>query len=123
MAGRRPSKGTSVFGKRLAQIRKDRGLSQTQLAEKLGVSQTMVAYYEKQSPSPAVDVAQKCAEVLGVPLAALIDENREPKRVRPGPKSQLEERVEKIKKLPRRQQELVVALLDAFLEQNAKKAS
>jgi predicted transcriptional regulator len=82
----------------------------------------MVAYYENQSPSPAVDVAQKCAEILGVPLAALVDENREPKRVRPGPRSQLDERVEKIKQLPRRQQDLVIALLDAFLDQNAKRA-
>ena len=120
MVGRRPSKGTSVFGKRLALLRKDRGLSQSELAVKLGISQTMVAYYENHSPSPAVDVAKRCADVLGVSLAALVDENKEPRRVKPGPKSQLDERVEKVKGLPRRQQELVIALLDAFLEQNGR---
>lgn len=119
MAGRRPSKGTSVFGDRLARFRKEQGLSQKALADRVGVSQQMVAYYETNATSPAVDVAQRCAEALGVPLSMLVDKTK-PVRVRPGPRSHIEERIEKLRKLPRKQQELVLRMLDAALESASK---
>jgi transcriptional regulator with XRE-family HTH domain len=38
-----------VFGKKLAEFRKAKGLTQKELAKKIGTSQRMIAYYEGNS--------------------------------------------------------------------------
>jgi transcriptional regulator with XRE-family HTH domain len=47
--GRRPVEAAeeSAFGKRLREIRKRRGLTQAELAERLGLQQSMIAQYER----------------------------------------------------------------------------
>jgi transcriptional regulator with XRE-family HTH domain len=120
MAGRRPSRGKSVFGKRLAVLREAQGLTQAALAEKLGVAQQTVGYYESQSPSPTVEFAKECADALGVAIEDLLDEGIA-RRGKPGPRSPLDERVETLRQLalPKKQLALLLRMLDAFIEENA----
>ena len=40
------------FGKRLAMLRKERGLTYQQLADKIEVSRRVIAYYEVESDNP-----------------------------------------------------------------------
>jgi len=40
------------FGRRLAEIRKNRGITQAQLGEAVGVSNRVIAYYETESDQP-----------------------------------------------------------------------
>lgn len=118
MAGRPPTKEAPLFGQRLSSLRKEKGLTQVELAEALGISGKLVDYYERRCPNPNTSFVKEVASFFGVTVGALVAENYEaPKK--PGPRSALDERVDKIKQLPRRQQELVVALLDAFLSQRA----
>lgn len=49
----------------MAQIRKVRGLTQAQLAERLGVAQRDISNYESGKIKPRIDTAQKIADALG----------------------------------------------------------
>ncbi|MCP4501276.1 MAG: helix-turn-helix transcriptional regulator [Deltaproteobacteria bacterium] len=122
MAGRRSSIRSEIFGKRLLEQRKIAGFSQAVVGEKLGVSQRMVAYYESKSPQPSAELVQQLAELFEVSADTFFEAEKSEEKRKPGPRSNLDQRVDSIKKLPRRQQDLVVALLDAFLAQQEKHA-
>lgn len=123
MSGRPRQKQTPLFGQRLASARKAKGWSQTELAEKLNTSLKMIDYYERRAVNPSVEFVRRAARVLGVSMTDLIGENKVAQvRSKPGPASQLEQRIEKIKQLPRKEQEFVLKFLDTVLER-AEKAS
>lgn len=56
---------------RIAKIRRMRGLTQAELAEKLGVSARAVQNYEAGTRTPKRDTIAKIAEILGVDENAL----------------------------------------------------
>lgn len=55
-------------GKRIKALRKTRGLTQEQLAEKLGVQRATISNYEIGRRSPHLKELEKIAGVLGVSL-------------------------------------------------------
>jgi Zn-dependent peptidase ImmA (M78 family) len=55
-----------MIGKRIAQARKSASLSLRALAEKVGVSQTTIAKYEKEQSTPDSTMLMKLAKALGV---------------------------------------------------------
>jgi transcriptional regulator with XRE-family HTH domain len=56
----------------IATLRKERGLSQAALAEKLGVTQASIANYESGRREPSITMLRKIAAALGVDIATLI---------------------------------------------------
>lgn len=66
-----------VFSSRLKQVRTDRGLSQTELAEKVGVSKTSLSAYESGSKKPSYEIVVKIAKVCRTSMDWLcgLDEN------------------------------------------------
>jgi transcriptional regulator with XRE-family HTH domain len=58
---------------RVRQIRSDRGLALDALAERSGVSRSMISLIERGESSPTAVVLEKLATGLGVPLASLFD--------------------------------------------------
>jgi transcriptional regulator with XRE-family HTH domain len=70
-ATKRPSAQIG-FGRRLAALRKARGMSQIGLADALGVKQPTVSYYESQDGTPQADVLTKLAKTLGVTIDELL---------------------------------------------------
>lgn len=61
------------FGENLVYLRKQRGISQKQLAELLGTSPTNVNYWEKGKTKPKLQMINKISTVLNVPLSSLMD--------------------------------------------------
>jgi transcriptional regulator with XRE-family HTH domain len=118
MAGRPASKQAPLFGQRLVALRKDKGWTQTQLAERIGTTREMVDYYERRSPNPSLKVIRKLAEALEVSVPELlgVEMKRAHKRGKPGPRSQLQLRLERIERLPRKDQEFILKFLDTYLE-------
>ena len=117
MAGRPPSGEAPPFSRRLAALRKERGLTQQELAKGLGVKLSLVAYYERRAKNPTLDVASKIAAFFDVPIGTLLDEVKQPARRKRGPPSELELRLERLRRLPRTKQEMILAMLDAALAQ------
>lgn len=60
------------FGRYLQKIRKSKNITQEELAEKIGTSQTWIAYIETGRNQPNLDMLQKIAKVLGVKTKELI---------------------------------------------------
>ena len=56
-----------ISGKQIAEARKARGLTQTQLANKIGVSTESVSKWEKGVFAPAPENEEKLYHVLGIP--------------------------------------------------------
>jgi len=117
MVGRRPSREAPEFGKRLAELRKSRGLTQVELAERLEISSKMVDYYERRATNPSLEIITKAAALFSVTIAELLGEELAQPRHRPGPQSRLEAQIERVRRLPRRQQEHIIKTLSALLKQ------
>lgn len=56
------------FGKRLAEVRKNKNLSQEDLAKHLGTKSPVIGRYERDEMKPSIDTANKLAEYLQVSL-------------------------------------------------------
>ena len=69
------------FGNRLRQLRKDRKLTQQQLADLIGVKNSVISFYEVGDRTPSPDVLRKLAlalhvtadYLLGIERAATLD--------------------------------------------------
>lgn len=63
----------AVIGQRIRRLRSDRGLSQDDLAQRIGRSQTYISQIEQGSIArPALASLVPLARALGVPLASLL---------------------------------------------------
>jgi transcriptional regulator with XRE-family HTH domain len=63
------------FSDNLKTIRKKRGMSQAQLADKLGISQRSVSHYEENTRYPTIDKVYDIARALDVTIEELISEH------------------------------------------------
>lgn len=103
-----------LLGQRIAQARKDAGLTQQQLAAALGISQPMLASYEIGRRRLPASLLSPLAEALKVSVSELLDEpTTNGKR---GPLPKLQRQVEQVRNLPRSRQKLVTDFLDTVLQ-------
>ena len=107
------------IGKRIAQIRKAQNLTQTQLAEQLGIAQQTMAHYEGGSLRISVATLLSAAEALNVSVDDFLYEAVKGKAKR-GPDSKLQQQIEKIRQLPRTKQQFVMDMLDTVIQQSAQ---
>jgi transcriptional regulator with XRE-family HTH domain len=61
------------IGRTLKQVRQAKGLTQTALAKKAGVSRAYVFRLEAGGADPTVGLLQRLAKALGVPVTALLE--------------------------------------------------
>jgi len=99
------------LGQRIADLRKEQGMSQRKLAELLGLSQQIVASYETGERHIPVWRLLSLAGVLGVSPEELLSES-EPARRKPGPVPTIQRLVEKVNQLPKSRQRFVVEMLE-----------
>ncbi len=115
MAGGRPAQTEApAFGKRLAALRKQAGLSQADFAEKLEIKRPMVDHYERRSPNPTAEFVIKAAAVLGCTTDELLGVATK-STSKAGRKSKLDQYMEQVKQLPRAEQQYVVKFLEQVL--------
>lgn len=108
------------FGARLAQLRKAAGFTQLDLADTVGVSRRMIAYYEVQSEHPPTTLLPAIAQALDVTTDALLGSTPVKKRA-PPKDSRLHRRLQQIEKLDPTEKRHVLQLLDAFIERGQLK--
>lgn len=120
-AGRPATKKAPIFGQRLAALRQERGWTQPQLAELLGVSVKTVTYYERSARNPTAKTLDRIAEVLGVEPSELIRAaDQQTHKSKSGPPSRLHLLFDQVSGLPRSRQKIVTDLLEGYLEKSAK---
>jgi transcriptional regulator with XRE-family HTH domain len=75
-------KRRQAFGARLQAARQARGLTQSEVAEKAGLSNKFLSRVESGHATPSVLVAAAIAEALGTSLDALVDVRAKPENPR-----------------------------------------
>lgn len=113
------SESSDSIGARIAAFRKERGLTQKELAERLAVTQPVVSDYEHDVIRLPADVVVAIARVLDVSTDELLGLKREPPS-RAGVKNRrLSRRLQAIDALPKRDQEALLHTIDAFISKTA----
>ena len=108
-----------ALGRRVAQLRQQAGMSQQAVADELGIAQQTLAHYEVDRLRLPVSLLPKLAELFGVPADDLLGLNgaRAGKR---GPTPKLHEQIERLSRLPKAQQQVVLKMLDGVLSQRSR---
>lgn len=60
-------------GKNIQRLREQRGISQKELAEKSGLSQSMLSQIEKGTKNPSLQAGKYIAETLGCSIDRLVE--------------------------------------------------
>ena len=121
-AGRPTQRPRTPFGERIAQARELAGMTQLQLAEKLGVSQEVIAYWERKPVALRAEQLAALADALNVTADYLL--GRPTRQAAPkGPPGKLRQAFDKAHKLPRNQQNRIVEFVEAYVNQYASKSS
>ena len=107
------------FPEHLAQLRKDKGLTQPQLAEQIGVHVAQVRRYEAGTSQPTLDVIRSLAVALGISADELLfapDER--------GPSDDLKLQFEAVSRFDPESKKVVQQVLDSMiLQQEARRWS
>lgn len=109
------AEAASGFGERLAALRKAAGITQTALAEEIGISQRMMAYYESPSAHPPANLLPAMAAALGVSVDTLLGVETSKRRAKASD-TRLQRRMQEIEKMDVRQKRQIMQFLDTFIE-------
>lgn len=110
---------TQRFGERLAALRRAAGYTQTELADEIGTTQRMLAYYEGQTEYPPVHLLPALAQALGVSTDALLGVTTV--RRTKGPSGRLHRRLAQLEQMPPKAKRQVLQVLDTFLDRERLK--
>lgn len=106
-----------ALGLSIATLRKERGMTQGQLAEPLGVSQQHMASFEKGIRKLPASMLPLLAQLFGISVDELVGvKNTKPKR---GPMLKLQRQIEQLALLPKTKQRFVSDMLDTVIQQAA----
>jgi transcriptional regulator with XRE-family HTH domain len=105
------------LGARIAQLRKDAGLSQQAVADALELAQQTYANYEVARARPPVSMLPVLAELFGVSVEELLGLHKNGAGKR-GPTPLLQKQIERLNRLPKAQQKIVLKMLDGVLSQS-----
>jgi transcriptional regulator with XRE-family HTH domain len=104
----------------LRELREAAGISQRELARQIGQDQSNVRYWENSGNLPRSDVLIPMAKTLGVTVEVLLGEPAPRRVVKPGGKAGVV--FEAVSKLPRRQQQKILDVVEALVAQHSKTA-
>jgi transcriptional regulator with XRE-family HTH domain len=117
--GRPAYKPKGKFGCYLAELREAAGLTQQQLADKLNVHQSNIAFWERWDKPPRGEVLPQLARTLGVSIDQLLG-NVPPKSKTTVAKGRLQRVFERASRLSRRQQTKIADVIDALVDRESK---
>ena len=103
------------LGARIAHLRKERDLTQVQLAETLGISQQQMASFEVGRRKVPVSALAPLARALAVSLEELVDQDAHKPKGKRGPVTKLQQQLDTISALPKPKQRFVMQVLETVL--------
>ncbi len=107
------------FGARLTQLRKAAGYTQVELAQALGTTQRMIAYYESRAEKAPAALLPQLAEALGVSADEIL--GIKPLKKGEKPDTRLQRRLQRIEQLDPKARRQITQLLDTFIEREELK--
>jgi transcriptional regulator with XRE-family HTH domain len=106
--------GGETIGQRLARLRKQRGYTQVELAEKMGSRQVLISAYETDRIALSAEIAVRLAMALEVSTDELLHPKVK-KKSTAKPSLKVMRRMEQIEKLPENKQSFILSALDSML--------
>jgi len=103
----------ATIRRNIALQRKKKGMTQEELAQKMGVTQRVISYYETQTATISLDAIAKIARALDIPKRKLLDTETEPDQATELPKA-IQKQVDKIRTLSPKAQKTVADMIDAL---------
>ncbi len=103
------------LGDRIARLRKERGYSQIELAERIGIIQALVSDYETGKLRLTAEMAVRFARALEVTTDELLQPGKGKRRPLK-PSRKVLRRLEIIESLPSHQQQTVLKTIDTMLK-------
>ena len=111
---------TMSFGARLAALRKAAGFTQQELANEVGTSRRMIAYYEGQTAHPPTTLLPAIATALRITTDELLGQ-APVKRIAKSRDTRLERRLQQIERLDPTERRQIMQVIDAFIERGQLK--
>jgi transcriptional regulator with XRE-family HTH domain len=108
--------GAKVIGQRIATIRKERGLGQVDVAEKLGIVQSLVSRYERGEFRIHAELLCQLADILDVTPNDLLGYAPDKNAASISIPRRLQKRLANFDRLPKKDQDSLIRVLDAILE-------
>ena len=114
------NKSKPVFSQNLIKLRKERGMSQSDLAKLCGVTQRMITYYENQAVRPPIDKIEAIAKALNVKIDDLLGMNKETNIQKEfiNIDARTLKKLKLIISLPKNQRHIIYSMAESFLKQN-----
>ena len=116
-----PANDESFFkalGVRVAELRKEQGISQQALADQIGIPQQTYANYEVARARIPASMLPQLARIFGIGVDELLGlRNGSGKR---GPTPKFQKQLDRISRLPRTKQRVVMEMLDGVLAQASR---
>ena len=100
------------LGKRIHELRKERGWSQPDLGRKVGTSGAIIGRYERAEITPSVDVARRLAEAFGVTLDFLTSDKEMPQALKD---PSMLERWRSLDELPSADRDKILYVVDGLI--------
>ena len=101
------------FGKKLAECRKAKDLSQKELAEIFNTSHTTIGKYERDEMVPSIEAAKKLAKILDTTVGYLLGEDEQANLFKD---QKMLQRLQDISNLPEREKECLLITVDHFIK-------
>jgi len=115
----RPSKHPRTpFGERLHAAREAAGLSQAQVAEKMGIAQNAYAMWERHPVALKPQQIEKLSAIVGVSVEFFFGKVAA-KQPRGGPVGKARRVFESLSKLPRHHQQRIIGVVEALVAQSS----
>lgn len=102
----------NTYGKRMATLRKERKMTQDELAKLLKTSISVIGRYERDEMTPSIEVAKKIAGFLDTTVGYLLGETDETNLFKD---PDMLERLNDIVELPEKDKEALLMNVDAFI--------
>lgn len=97
------------FGSIVVELRKQKKISQTELATQLGIHKNVLGRYERNEVMPSIDIARKIADILDVSLDYLTGKTDVEMD------KDIQKRILEVSKFDQEDRQNIFSVIDAFI--------
>jgi len=102
-----------TFGKKITALRKDKKISQGELAKLISTSTSVVGRYERDEMTPSIEAARKIAKILGTTVGYLLDETEQENLFKD---PDMLKRLNEIEKMENDDKGHILSVIDGFIK-------
>jgi len=110
------------LGSRLRALRQSHGISQAEVARRLGVDQSHISNVERGVRGLTIQQVVKLSRALGVAADEILNNGKRAPAVGSLKSGRMLRRLQRIEELPAAQQQAILKILDGLLETHGKRA-